>query len=70
MICLCLPLVLAAVTLLADARPKDLIEDEELGKEWLKLYNIESMVVMYDQVSASWGYSTNITDHNLAISVS
>ncbi len=43
--------------------------DEEDALEWLAQYNEESQVVLFEYVSASWDYNTNLTDENLQAEV-
>ena len=47
-----------------------LITNETLAAEWLEQYNSMAEDIYYMSVTASWSYSTNITDYNLAQSVS
>ena len=42
---------------------------EEEAQEWADEYNVQAMVENFNYVEASWNYNTNMTDHNLDISV-
>lgn len=43
--------------------------DEDAAREWAEQYNVDASVMRFASVDASWNYNTNLTDHNLQISV-
>nr|Q6Q4G4.1 RecName: Full=Angiotensin-converting enzyme; AltName: Full=Dipeptidyl carboxypeptidase I; AltName: Full=Kininase II; AltName: Full=TtACE; Flags: Precursor [Theromyzon tessulatum]AAS57725.1 angiotensin-converting enzyme [Theromyzon tessulatum] len=46
-----------------------ILNTESDAKKWLTTYNDEAGKYIYDATEAEWNYNTNLTDHNLGISI-
>lgn len=66
---LLLPAIGLSVALPASWLPGDYQNTSDGALQFLTDYNSTAEEVLFDSVSASWKYNTNITDHNSMLQV-